>query len=843
MKLHDVDINKLSPMMRQYVKIKEEVGETLLFFRLGDFYELFFEDAHIASSLLEIALTGKQCGLTERVPMCGVPHHAASVYIGKLVEAGYKVAICEQVEEASASKGIVRREVVQVITGGTIMSNELLKSANNNYIGAIVSFGAGYNLVYADLSTGGLYSLIIKHNAEELISKIMLYDIRELVVLEDFDINIQNRLQKEFNRIVSVHKINNKNALKKLYAKVEDERYVLGLQLLLDYLIVISKREIEHLKPVVLMNDGDFLKFDFATKRNLELVETLKVGGRENSLLSILDQTKTAMGARMLKSWLLNPLTDIKTINERYDLIDQLNQEFIVKAELKQELMGVYDLERLIGRIAYGNATPKDLLQLKLTLSKTPLISDLLKKIKIKESLKDVSELYYLLERSIDDNASHNTKDGGFIKFGYNQELDELMAIKRDGKKYLIQFEAEERERTGIKNLKVGYNKVFGYYLEITNGSIHLLNPEWGYERKQTLSNAERFITPILKEKENLILRSEETIIKLEHQLLTDILNTVKKYMIDIQHNAKVLAKIDTLISLAEVSASYGYVRPKLIQEREIEVLAGRHPIIEKVNRDLYVPNDIIVKQSEKIFIITGPNMSGKSTYMRQIAIMVIMAQMGCFVPAKSAILPIFDQIFTRIGASDDLVSGESTFMVEMLEANRALQNATANSLILFDELGRGTATYDGMSLAYAIIEYISQEVAAITYFSTHYHELTELAEKLDNVKNIHVQAEIINHQLIFKHKIESGSVDKSYGIYVAKLANLPSSLIKRANELLNIYENGETNKVKQLELPLFESNENEAIIADLKALDINKLTPVEALNVLDEIKNKIKQL
>lgn len=843
MKRSEVDINKLSPMMRQYIKIKEEVGDTLLFFRLGDFYELFFEDAHLAASILEIALTGKQCGLTERVPMCGVPHHAANVYIGKLVEAGHKVAICEQVEEAGASKGIVRREVVQVITGGTIMSNELLKSASNNYIGAVTSFGAGYNLVYADLSTGSLYSMILKHNDEELISKIMLYDIRELVINEDFDLALQNRLKNELGRIISIHQINNNNILKKLYKNVEDDRYLSALQLLLDYLVNISKREIDHLKPAVIINDQDFLKFDFATKRNLELVETLKMGTRENSLLAILDQTKTAMGSRMLKSWLLNPLTDIKLINDRYDLIDQLNREFMIKAELKQELTGVYDLERLIGRISYGNATPRDLLQLKQTLAKLPLIHDLLAKLKNFDLLKDVSDIYYLLERSIDDNATHNIKDGGFIKYGFNEELDELTTIRRDGKKYLVKFEAEERERTGIKNLKIGYNKIFGYYLEITNGSLHLLKKEWGYERKQTLSNAERFITPILKEKENLILRSEETIIKLERELLTEVLNTVKGYINDIQDNANTLAKIDTLISLAEVSSNYGYVRPKLITNREIEVVAGRHPIIEIVNRDLYVPNDIIVKPDDKVFIITGPNMSGKSTYMRQIAMMVIMAQMGSFVPAKSATLPIFDQIFTRIGASDDLVSGESTFMVEMLEANRALQNATINSLILFDELGRGTATYDGMSLAYAIIEYISQEVGAITYFSTHYHELTELAEKLDNVKNIHVQAEIVNQQLIFKHKIESGSVDKSYGIYVAKLANLPSSLIKRANELLNIYENIEINKTEQLSLPLFESNENEGIINDLKQIDVNKLTPVEALNFLDEIKNKIKQL
>ena len=841
MKRSEVDINKISPMMRQYMEIRDTCGDALLLFRLGDFYELFFEDAEVAASVLEIALTGKKCGLEERVPMAGVPHHAANMYIGRLIEAGFKVAICEQVEEAGASKGIVKREIVQIVTGGTLMNNDMLTSDSNNYIGAITSFGSGYNIAYADLSTGAVYTTVCKLTDDALISLIMLYDIKELVVLNDFDQVLSEKLQKEYGRIVSTAVISDDKLMKNLYKHIKDDRYTSSIKLLFEYLISVSKKEIDHLKKVIQTNNNDFLRIDYSTKRNLELTQTLKLGTKENSLLSVLDQTKTALGARMLRSWLISPLTDIDLINERYDMIDNLSSEFIVKDELKLSLTRVYDLERIISRIAYGNASAKDLLQLKNSLMVFPQINDQISKIKFKNKLKDLHETYYLLERGIDDEATHSMRDGNIIKYGFNDELDELRDIKKDSKNYLIKFEQEERERTGIKNLKIGYNKIFGYYIEITKGSLHLLDEEWGYERKQTLANAERFITPILKEKENTILRSEERMAKLEVELFLEIRAEVKKQIDIIQYNADIIATLDALISLTDVSAMNGYVRPELTTDRIIEVKDGRHPVVERVISGEYVPNDIIVNEKEKIFIITGPNMSGKSTYLRQIAVMAIMAQMGCFVPAARAKLPIFDEIFTRIGASDDLVSGESTFMVEMLEANRAILNATKNSLILFDELGRGTATFDGMSLAYAIIEYISKEIGCITYFSTHYHELTDLAGNLDNVANIHVQAEIVNKELIFKHKIEQGSVDKSYGIYVAKLANLPSSLVKRAAEVLSMYEAAEKKEIEQLTIADFTDDNNNAVIDKLKAIDINALTPIAALNLVAEITEEIE--
>lgn len=834
MKRSEVDITKLSPMMRQYIEIKETALDALLFFRLGDFYELFFEDAHTAASILEIAMTGKQCGLNEKVPMCGVPHHAANNYIAKLVEAGYKVAICEQVEEAGATKGIVKRAIVNIVTGGTLMNQEMLSATSNNFVGSLTLDASGYVLSYADMSTGDIFATMITYNENSLISWIKLYDIKEIVINDNFDINLLNKLQKDYNVLITNHVPNNESIYKSVYKHIDEDNYLKSIKLLLSYLNNVAKTDLDHLKPVVIISNHDHLKIDYNTKKNLELTETLRMSTKENSLLAVLDKTKTALGARMLKSWLLSPLTNQKLIEERYDMIDALRNEFIIKDELKEILTNVYDLERLIGRISYGNASAKDLLQLKITLRYIPVINDLIAKLSYPQKLIDVSEIYYLLEKSIDDEATHSMKDT-IIKRGFNQELDELKDVKNNSKDFLITFEQEEKVRTGIKNLKIGFNKVFGYYIEVSNSNLSQVKEEWGYERKQTLTGGERFITPILKEKENIILRSEELINALEQQLFIEVKDEVKKVITDIQHNANIIANIDALLSLAEVSLRNGYVRPTLTMKREFEVINGRHPVVEKIIDTEYVGNDIIVKDHH-LHIITGPNMSGKSTYLKQIALTTIMAQIGSFVPADVATIPLVDAIYTRIGASDNLVSGESTFMVEMLEAGTALSCATSNSLILFDELGRGTATYDGMSLAYAIIEYISKELNCITYFSTHYHELTALASTLDNVANIHVGAEIVNHDLIFKHKIKPGAADKSYGIYVAKLAKLPYSLIKRAETVLHQFEQGELADLAVIANQPEPDVENNAVINKIQNLNINELSPLAAHQILNEL-------
>lgn len=841
MKRSEVDITKLSPMMRQYMEIKETSLDALLFFRLGDFYELFFEDAHIAASILEIAMTGKQCGLSERVPMCGVPHHAANNYIAKLVEAGYKVAICEQVEEASNTKGIVKRAIVNIVTGGTLMNQEMLSASSNNFVGSLTLDASGYILSYADISTGDVFTTMIAYNENSLISWIKLYDIKEIVISDNIDVNLLNKLKSDYNVLITNHTANNELIYKSVYKHIDEDYYLKNIKLLLSYLNNVAKTDLNHLKPVVIISNHDHLKIDYNTKKNLELTETLRMNTKENSLLSILDKTKTALGARMLKAWLLSPLTNQKLIEERYDMIDALRNEFIIKDELKELLTNVYDLERLIGRISYGNASAKDLLQLKITLRYIPVINDLISKLNYPKKLIDVSDIYYLLEKSIDDEATHSMKDT-IIKRGFNQELDELKDVKNNSKDFLITFEQEEKARTGIKNLKIGFNKVFGYYIEISNSNLSQVKEEWGYERKQTLTGGERFITPILKEKENVILRSEELINNLEQKLFNEIKEAVKKVITDIQYNANIIANIDALLSLAEVSLKNGYVRPTLTMKREFEVTNGRHPVVEKIIDTEYVGNDIIVKD-HRLHIITGPNMSGKSTYLKQIALTTIMAQIGSFVPADSAIVPLVDAIYTRIGASDNLVSGESTFMVEMLEASAALSSATNNSLILFDELGRGTATYDGMSLAYAIIEYISKEINCITYFSTHYHELTALASTLDNIANIHVGAEIVNHELIFKHKIKPGAADKSYGIYVAKLAKLPYSLIKRAETVLHQFEQGELADLAVIANEPIPTIENNAIINKIQNLNINELSPLAAHQILNELIDESSKL
>lgn len=841
MKLCEVDKSKISPMMLQYIDIKEKNMDVILFFRLGDFYEMFFEDAYIASKELELTLTGKNAGLDERIPMCGIPYHAASIYLEKLVEKGYKVAICEQVEDPKTAKGVVKREVMQIVSSGTVMNSDALDEKSNNYIGNVLDLNSSYVICYTDLSTGEVNAKMINHDMDTLINTILSLSLNEIVFKSDFNKYVVDTLRNKCRLNVSISDyICNTDEYKYIYDNVLDERYIICINHLLSYLIDTQKRSLTHLQKVNII-ENIYLNIDVNSIRNLELVESLRLKSRNYSLLWLLDKTKTAMGSRMLKNWILNPLTNIEEINKRYDIISTLETEFILKEELKNYLNEVYDLERLCGRISYGNTNARDLIQLKNSLKVLPDINKILTDLKFYKNIETLDDLYSLLDKSIDDDAPITIKEGGIIKRGYNLELDSLKDNSKSGKDFVVNMESEERERTGIKNLKVGYNKIFGYYIEVSKGNIPLIKDEYNYERKQTLANCERYVTPLLKEKEAMILGAEEKIINLEYNLFIEIRDIVKNYISRIQVIAKTIAEIDVLQSLACVAEENNYVRPVISDKRIIDIKGSRHPVVEKVLNTEYVDNDIYMDEKTNILMITGPNMAGKSTYERELVITSIMAQMGSFVPAKSCIIPIFDKVFTRIGASDDLVSGDSTFMVEMKEANIALLNATKNSLIIFDELGRGTATYDGLSIAQSIIEYIHDNIGCKTLFSTHYHELTKLDKHFSGIKNVHVAIKEENGNITFMHKVKDGPVDKSYGIHVAKLANLPSKVINRANEILNTYENKkEVVFSEQLSIPI-DTIEKDNIIEDkIKNIDILNTTPLEALNFIYELKKEI---
>ena len=842
----EVDINKISPMMRQYMEIKKANEDKVIFFRLGDFYEMFFEDAINISRELELTLTGKNAGLDEKIPMCGIPHHAANIYIDKLVEKGYKIAIVEQMEDPAKAKGLVKRDIVRVVSKGTVIDDESLVYFENNYIGNIVDFNHSYGISYLDLSTGEIYATMIEHSNTQLVSEVVSKGIKEIIMKDNVDKAILSILKNQFKITVSVY--NNVEELSQynyVYEGVNDIRYIELVKHLLTYINDTQKRDLSHLQPLVIKENKNYLKMDIHTKRNLELTETLRLKQRNYSLIWLLDKTKTAMGSRMLKQMIENPLIDINEINRRYDVVETLLKEFILKDDLQKALFEVYDLERLSGRIAFGNANARDLLQLKTSLKVLPSIKEILTKINFDKNIETLDSLYELLERSIYENPPVTIKEGYLIKEGYNSSLDELKSLRSNGKDFVANFEREEREKTGIKTLKVGYNRVFGYYIEVSKGMTNLVKDEYGYERKQTLSNCERYISPILKEKEALILNAEEKIIEMEYDLFIEIRDKIKGYIPRIQKISKIISEIDVLQSFATVTEENNYIRPILNNDNIVKIENDRHPVVEKVLNTEYVANDIIMDENTNVLLITGPNMAGKSTYMRQMAITVIMAQIGCFVPASYATMPVFDAIFTRIGASDDLVSGESTFMVEMNEANRAIESATNHSLILFDELGRGTATFDGMALAQSIIEYIHNNIKAKTLFSTHYHELTDLDKTLKNLKNIHVSAIEENGNITFLHKIKNGSIDKSYGIHVAKLANLPDSLIKRADQILKIYENKEKSRdIKVQEaLPIEEVTIKESPIEkELGKLNIETITPIEALNTLYKLKEMLKE-
>ena len=841
MERKDVKLEDVSPMMREYLKTKSEYEGIILFYRLGDFYEMFFDDALTASHELELTLTGKQCGLSERVPMCGVPHHALNVYLEKLIEKGYKVAICEQMEDPKTAKGIVKREVIQIVSAGTLTSTEIVNEKDFNYIASVTDYNYIYALTYADLLSGKVYTTFIEKNQDKIISHIVNLNIKEVVVHDNFDVDLIHKLKTNYNIFISYY--NDEIIYKKdIFRRVTDSKLINNTSLLLNYLTNSLKQDLSHIQEVEVIDSGLFLELDKECIKNLELVETIRNKDRQNSLLGFMDKTKTAMGSRLLKSYLISPSINKDEILRRQNLTEKLINEFLLKSELKSYLYEIYDLERLTGKVVCSNLNARDLLQLKTSIKVIPDINNILKSLGERE-LETFDELYNLLESSIKEDVPLTIKEGNIIKDGFNSEIDELRSIKSGGKDFISKFEMEEKERTGIKGLKIGFNKVFGYYIEVPKGQVSQVKPEFQYDRKQTISNCERYITPLLKEKENLILNAEERLNNLEYDVFCNIKEEVKKYISSLQKVSNYIAYYDVIQSFATVAEESNFVKPTINEEGIVEIIGGRHPVVESVIDGEYIDNDVVLDGKTNILIITGPNMSGKSTYMREFGIIAILNQIGSYVPASKCNLPIFDKIFTRIGASDDLVGGESTFMVEMKESAYALLNATSNSLILFDELGRGTSTYDGMSLAGAIIDYIATKIKCKTLFSTHYHELTDMENKLPGIHNVHVSIDETDGDITFLHKVMDGPVDKSYGINVAKLANLPISVIDKANELLREYENNDSKphkKITQFQLDL--DTKSDELRDYIKTINPLEVTPIEALVILDKIKKKSEE-
>lgn len=847
MKLSEVDRTKLSPMMAQYIEIKDKYKDELVFYRLGDFYEMFFDDALIASRELELTLTGRVAGLDEKVPMCGVPHANVKTYIERLVNKGYRVAICEQLEDPRYTKGMVKRGIVDVISKGTIADNDLLNDKDSSYIASILFFSDSILMTVLDISTGYLATITLENSEEILVNEILELNLKEVIFIDNLNTSLISLLKNTYNIEVTISGEFLWDKYKELFDIIPDARVKSGVAHLFYYLDVRQLKDLSHITKINYLNKNDYLEMDIHSIRNLELVETLRLKERTYSLLWLLDKCKTAMGSRKLKNWMLNPLKNKEKIIDRYEKVEKLNNEFIIKDELKNYLYEVYDIERLSGKVINGSLNARDLLQLKNSIKVLPMIKKKIEDLGFNYDINTHEKLCELLDSAIVDNPPISVKEGYMIKEGYSSELDELRNIRSGGKDFVASFEAKVKEETGIKNLKVGFNKVFGYFIEIPNGSKNLVKDEYHWERRQTLTNCERYISPALKEKESMILNAEENIIDLEYKLFCNIKSLVKEEVPLLNATADALSEIDALVSLSVCSEEYNLVRPNITDEHVIDIKNGRHPVVEVVSKSEYVPNDCLLSNGINTLLITGPNMSGKSTYMRQMAIIVIMAQMGSFVPCESATLPIIDKIFTRIGASDDLVSGESTFMVEMKEARNAICNATKNSLILFDELGRGTATYDGMSLAQAILEYISDYIGAFTLFSTHYHELTRLDKKYKNIKNVHVSAVENGNEITFLHKVKNGAVDKSYGIHVARLAKMPEELLNKAEEILNEYESNSKKKNPEEKIQLamdFEPNvkKDDIIKETIEKIDVLNTTPIEALNLLFDLKQKIKK-
>lgn len=857
MNLKDVDKSEFTPMMQQYIECKENYPDAIVFFRIGDFYEMFFEDAYIASRELEIALTGKDAGYKERVPMCGIPFHAYSGYAEKLISKGYKVAIVEQVEDPSQAKGLVKRDVVKIITPGTI-TEAGLNEKENNFLAAIYETDARYTLAYADVSTGQMYLTTIE-DEEALANEILSLHAKEVICLSSLKLKILNTLHDNYQIVIS--RCDDTSLIddyKYLIEGLNLEKFkddIPCISILINYISKTQRHNLYHLQPIKFYSSNQVLHLDPFSKRNLELTETLRQNQKSGSLLWLLDKCQTAMGSRKLHTWIDRPLIDRNEIIKRHNYVEALINNYVAKEEIKESLKTVYDLERIIGRISVGNANAKDLVQLRRSLANIPNFKKNVMALGTDDAISfangiDTHEkLYDLLDKALVDDPPLQIKEGGMIKPLYNKDLDELKEISGSSKDWILKFEAQERERTGIKTMHVGYNRVFGYYIEVSKGALQNLTDSDHYERKQTLANAERFITPELKKYEQIVVGSTEKIQKLEYDLFIEIRDVCQGFTKSLQQLADKISTIDCLLAFAEVSVKYNYVRPEMSLKREVNIVEGRHPVIETFLKDEYVKNDVIINSYNTI-LITGPNMSGKSTYMRMLALIVIMAQIGCFVPAKSATLMIFDAIFTRIGASDDLISGQSTFMVEMLEANFAIKNATKDSLILFDELGRGTSTYDGMALAQAIIEYVHEKIGCVMLFSTHYHELVLLDKTLKHLKNVHVDAKELKGGVVFLHKVLDGGADKSYGINVASLAGLPRSLIERSKKILETLEENNSTSGVNLDLFNFDAYEEEPQNQEeekaynlkhaLEILDIDSLTPREALDWLYKEKNKL---
>lgn len=835
-----------TPMMKHYLELKEQHEDAIIFYRLGDFYEMFFEDAKTASSELDLVLTGRNAGVEERVPMCGIPHHAAKGYIQRLIQKGYKVAIVEQLEDSALAKGLVKRDVIKIVTPGTIM-DEVSDEKTTVYIASLHDFQFGLAVILCEMTTGELRAQLIDKHVMAIQKVLLGNNVREIVIQEKFDKKIVKMIEEMQTITVSFH---NDNALKEEYRHllngIEDDRVETAFGVLTNYLDETQKRNMAHLNAVEMVYENDFLQMDFSTKQNLELTSSLRSNSRSQTLWSFLDKCRSSMGSRLLKKWIEYPLVDTAMINRRLDAVEYLNDNFITKDELREHLGFVYDMERLSARVAYGSANPRDILRLIKTLEHTPQIFELFHDCSAYEEFQSIDpcrELYDMIEGAIIDNPPLTLKDGGVFVEGYNEELDQVREIGKNGKNWILELENKERERTGVKSLKIGYNRVFGYYIEVTKTNLDSIKDEFGYVRKQTLTNAERFITQELKDKEDAIVHAQERSIRLEAELFNHLLNQIKVYLPKLHDLSHALATIDALYALAEISSENGYTRPQFHTGHSIHMKEARHPILDRMMKTTrYVSNDLEMGEDNDILMITGPNMGGKSTYMRQTVLLVIMAQIGCFVPAKKAEMPIFDQIFTRIGANDDIMSGQSTFMVEMIEANNALQNATANSLILFDEIGRGTSTYDGMALAQAMIEYIMRNIKAKTLFSTHYHELTEMAEKNAGIRNVHVDVHEEDDKVTFLYRVLDGKADKSYGINVARLAHLPSSVLERAKQILDNLEL-QPNMVKEVKPPLVIEKENPQhmqIINQVKQVDVNKMTPMEAMQFLYELKEKM---
>lgn len=834
-----------TPMMQQYLKVKEGYKDTLLFYRIGDFYEMFFDDAKIASRELDLVLTGKNAGVSEKVPMCGVPHHAVKSYIERLVNRGYKVAIVEQMQDPKEAKGIVERDVIRVITPGTVI-DEIEDEKDSVYLCAIEDFGYGYALALVEVSTGENFIQEISHNFTTLLQTLLRNNVREVVLNDHFD-EKTIRLLREANIVISYCSVDEiKEEYKELAESLTKDQYRTVYGRMLNYLEETQKHILNHLAVATIEKEDEVLYMDYNTQLNLELITPLHEQSKGDTLWSFLDVCKSAMGSRLLKKWIEKPLVKQNEIEDRYRKVDFLIQNFMVRDKMREHLSGIYDLQRLIARCALNSASPIDALRLSKTLVEVPEIIQAVESDEFKEYTKvdTLNDLRDLLNGAIVDNPPSTLSDGGVFKDGYNKELDEARSIQKNGRAFIASLESKERERTGIKTLKIGYNRVFGYYIEISKAAAALVQDEWGYVRKQTLVNNERFISQELKEKEDAILHAEENAIRIEKQLFQNILDEIKKRLPKLQKLALVLSELDCYGALAEVSSKYGYVRPTFTDD-EFYIKAGKHPILDVMMKDPhYVANDIHMNKDESILLITGPNMGGKSTYMRQTALIVIMAQMGCFVPAKECHMPLFDKIFTRIGASDDILSGQSTFMVEMNEANRALQSATSRSLILFDEIGRGTSTYDGMALAQAMIEYIATCVHAKTLFSTHYHELTTLVESIGVVRNEHVMVKEDNNKVTFLYKIKAGSADRSYGINVARLAGLPEAVLDRAANLQKELESKK--RVVQQSYQLIEMEKENPISKDimekLSEVDVDDLSPREAWQMLLDLSAKAKE-